>query len=120
MIKEYPNTALNVLEGTKKNPCLVVCLSHIAPKLSVDVFRIRARHAAVSIAVVPSLLEQGIDTYTVSALQDISTCKKHFPTMWKEERMIVAKTTESRIIGMAVCRQDMINKEYSLATPNPY
>ena len=112
MIKEYPNTALNVLEGTKDSPCLVVCLSHIAPKLSVDVFRIRARDAAVSIAVIPSLLEQGIDTYTVSALQDINTCRKYFPTMWKEERMIVAKTTGSRSIGMVVCMQDKVYKEY--------
>lgn len=68
VIKEYPNTALDDLKGTEDNPCLVVRLSHIDTKLSVDVFRTQS--TPVSIAIVPSLLEQGVHTDTVSALQD--------------------------------------------------
>lgn len=77
-MKKYPNVVLDDLEGTKDNPCLVVWLSDKDPKLSVDVFRTRAQATAVSIAVIPSLLEQGVHKHTVSVFQDTNTCRKCF------------------------------------------
>lgn len=70
VIKTYPNSVLDDLKVTESyKPCLVVQLSYINKKLSVDVFR--TGRTTVSIAIVPSLLEQGIDADTVRVLQSI-------------------------------------------------
>ena len=68
VIPVYPKAPLDDLEGTKDDPCLVVRLSHTEPQLSVDVFK--TNRGAFTIAIFPSLIEQGIDKTTVRSLHE--------------------------------------------------